>query len=130
MIQTLIKSCEESTLLKLTWVIKLRYSQPTSSRIHQFRTTFEPQYLWNVSSKWDDFLDLQKYYKTQHLVSKTMMKLFSFLCYLTLKFLENYSDRQEWCENHNLKKWSKKCLYYKKGYTQNVSVFLDSPGEK
>ena len=38
--------------------------------------------------KWDDYLNLHKEYKTQHLVSETIMKLFFILSYFRFKFLE------------------------------------------
>ena len=38
--------------------------------------------------KWDDYLNLHKQYKTQHLVSETIMKLFFILSYFRFKFLE------------------------------------------
>ena len=101
-----------------------------SYRIHQFEAIFEPWHLSNALLMWADLLDLQQQFWAQHLVRNIMIKLFSFLSYLKLEFLEKICDRQAWCEFHNLNKWSVKYLYYKIVSIQNVIIFQYCPGEK
>ena len=51
---------------------------------------FDTQYLQNTLAERCGFLDLNNWYITQQVVSKTMMKLFSFSGYLTLNVFQTH----------------------------------------
>lgn len=57
----------------------------------QFCAIFKFGHLQNGSSGWVDFFGSHKWYETQELVSNNMMKLYSFLSYLTLNILQRNS---------------------------------------